>query len=502
MKKSVIYARYSSERQTEQSIDGQLRVCREYAERNNLVIIDTYIDRAMSGTNDNRTAFQRLLKDSAKRAWDVVLVYKLDRFSRNKYEMAIHKRTLRDFGVRLVSAMENIPDTPEGIILESLLEGMAEYYSAELSQKVRRGLNESRLKGNFTGGFLLFGYRLENKKILIDEPQAQIVRRIFEEYASGKLIKDIILALHAAGVTHRGKPFSKNTVYNLLKNEKYAGIYRHGEQVFTDIYPRIVPEDVFEIVRCKVKNNKYGKHKPDIVYLLKHKLICGYCGKPVNSESGTSRNGTVMRYYKCSGKRTDKSCPLSPVRKDLLEQIVLESTYEALASPDNLNFLADRILTAHRQRLKAQSVLKLLEKDLNDTGKAIANLLDALEKGVVTASTKTRLEQLEARQEDLRNKLEQEKAKSKLLLTKSDVLKFIAGALHKNPQQMIHLLIRKIILYSDRVEIYYNYTSNKDPDDDCSQGLSFFSCTKSFTIDYHKFDTNPTALSFQVVLFI
>ena len=123
MKKAVIYARYSCDRQNEQSIDGQLRVCREYAERNNLVIIDTYIDRAMSGTNDNRTAFQRLLKDSAKRAWDVVLVYKLDRFSRNKYEMAIHKRTLRDFGVRLVSAMENIPDTPEGIILESLLEG-------------------------------------------------------------------------------------------------------------------------------------------------------------------------------------------------------------------------------------------------------------------------------------------------------------------------------------------------------------------------------------------
>lgn len=123
MKKAVIYARYSCDRQNEQSIDGQLRVCREYAERNNLVIIDTYIDRAMSGTNDNRTAFQRLLKDSAKRAWDVVLVYKLDRFSRNKYEMAIHKRTLRDFGIRLISAMENIPDTPEGIILESLLEG-------------------------------------------------------------------------------------------------------------------------------------------------------------------------------------------------------------------------------------------------------------------------------------------------------------------------------------------------------------------------------------------
>ena len=165
----VIYARYSSERQTEQSIEGQLRVCYEYANRNDIVIVDTYIDRAMTGTNDNRADFQRMLKDSAKRAWDLILVYKLDRFSRNKYETAIHKKTLRDNGVKLISAAENIPDSPEGIILESLLEGMAEYYSAELSQKVRRGMRESRLKGNFTGGRVPYGYRAVDKKIVIEE---------------------------------------------------------------------------------------------------------------------------------------------------------------------------------------------------------------------------------------------------------------------------------------------------------------------------------------------
>ena len=123
MKTAVIYARYSSDRQTEQSIEGQLRVCHDYAEKHDLIIVDTYIDRAMTGTNDNRAEFQKMLHDSNKRAWDLVLVYKLDRFSRNKYEMAMHKKTLRDNGIKLVSAMENIPDTPEGIILESLLEG-------------------------------------------------------------------------------------------------------------------------------------------------------------------------------------------------------------------------------------------------------------------------------------------------------------------------------------------------------------------------------------------
>lgn len=121
MKKAVIYARYSCDSQTEQSIEGQLRVCKDYAKSNDILIVDTYIDRAMSGTNDMRPDFQRMIRDSAKGQWEIVLVYKLDRFSRDKYETTIHKHTLRENGVKLVSAMENIPDSPEGIILESLL---------------------------------------------------------------------------------------------------------------------------------------------------------------------------------------------------------------------------------------------------------------------------------------------------------------------------------------------------------------------------------------------
>ena len=150
MKTAVIYARYSCDNQSEQSIEGQLHVCQEYAQRNNILILDTYIDRAMSGTNDNRPDFQRMLKDSGRREWDYVLVYKLDRFSRNKYETAIHKKTLRDNGVKVLSAMENIPDTPEGIILESLLEGMNQYYSAECFY----GHNISKKEGEHISSFL------------------------------------------------------------------------------------------------------------------------------------------------------------------------------------------------------------------------------------------------------------------------------------------------------------------------------------------------------------
>ena len=200
MKTAVIYARYSSDNQTEQSIEGQLRVCQDYAQRNDIVILNTYIDRAMTGTNDKRPDFQQMIKDSYQKQWDFVLVYKLDRFSRNKYESVVHKKTLKENGVKLISAMENIPDSPEGIILESLLEGMNQYYSAELAQKIKRGMHETRLKGLFQGGGLAFGYKVEGRKIVIDLENANIVKYIFDQYNSGAYASDIANYLNEQGL--------------------------------------------------------------------------------------------------------------------------------------------------------------------------------------------------------------------------------------------------------------------------------------------------------------
>ena len=186
-KTAVIYARYSSDNQSEQSIEGQLHVCEDYAINNDILILDTYIDRAMTGTNDNRPAFQKMIADSKKKEWDFVLVYKFDRFSRNKFETLKHKTTLKENGVQLISATEYLPDTPERIIIESIFEGYAEYYSAELSQKVKRGMRETRSKGNFTGGTIIYGYKVENKKVIIDEEQAEVVRFIYNQYSVGVL---------------------------------------------------------------------------------------------------------------------------------------------------------------------------------------------------------------------------------------------------------------------------------------------------------------------------
>ena len=166
--KAVIYARFSSDRQREESIEGQLRECREYAKKNGITIVHEYIDRALSASKDTekRLDFLRMIRDSGKGQFEAVLVWKLDRFARDRYDSAHYKHILKKNGVRVISATEPISDGPEGIILESMLEGMAEYYSAELSVKIHRGQKENALKCRNNGGVIPLGYKLGIDKVL------------------------------------------------------------------------------------------------------------------------------------------------------------------------------------------------------------------------------------------------------------------------------------------------------------------------------------------------
>ena len=220
---AVIYARYSSDRQTEQSIEGQLRECYAFAKANDIAVIDTYIDRAISGKTDNRPAFQKMIEDSAKRQFQAVIVYRLDRFTRNRYDSAIYKARLKKNGVKVLSAMENLNGSPESIIMESLLEGMAEYYSVELSQKITRGMRENALKGKALGGQRVLGYKVNSDCYFeIDETTAPVVVDIFKLYSSGKTVKEICDILNARGVkTARGGAFNKNSLHTILTNKKY-----------------------------------------------------------------------------------------------------------------------------------------------------------------------------------------------------------------------------------------------------------------------------------------
>ena len=472
MKTAVIYARYSSSNQTEQSIEGQLRVCNEYAAREGIVVLDTYIDRAMTGTNDNRADFQRMIKDSGKREWEHVIVYKLDRFSRDKYATAVHKKTLKDNGVKLLSATECIPDTPEGIIMESLIEGMGQYYSEELSQKVRRGMNETMQKGNFTGGHLLYGYSVENKKVIIDEEKAEIVRYIFEQYSVGVYVEDIIADLTAKGVYNRGKPFARNTVYKMLKNEKYSGIYRLGDEVFENMYPQIVTPTIFEIVREKVKVNQYGKRSLDVVYLLRNKMKCGYCGQSMNAECGTSKNGQRKHYYKCFGRKRNSGCKKKMIQKDLLEKLVIEAIITVLSNHENKETLISAVLKQQERRIAQNSILKILLREQKQVNNALENMVAAIEQGVITNTTTKRLKELETRLEDLERQILIERSKNAVKVPESAIREYYDEALTLGAEQLINYLIKDIVLYDDKIEIHFNKPTRTSPDE--SQGFSIY----------------------------
>ena len=472
MKTAVIYARYSSDNQTEQSIEGQLRVCNEYAKAHDIVIVRTYIDRAMTGTNDNRPDFQRMLKDSDRREWDYVLVYKLDRFSRNKYETAIHKKKLKDNGVKVVSAMENIPDTPEGIILESLLEGMNQYYSAELSQKVRRGMKETRMKGNFTGGYSIYGFKVVDHKVVIDEEKAEVVRYIFNQYVQGVFVKDIIAALTAKGIYNRGKKFATNTVYHILRNEKYTGVYHYNGEEFTNIYPQIVPKETFEIVCKRIEANKYGRKSKDVVYLLRGKIKCGYCGMPISAETGTAKSGEVVRYYKCLGRKQQSGCHKAQVRKDILEKYVMDNLIEQLSDPATQNYIVSNILAAQERRIKENTVLSTLNREFEQTDNAISNIMQAIEMGSTSVTVLNRLRELENKRDDLERQIVLEKARNATELSRDYILQFFKEGLRKEPLKLINHFIKEIILFDDKMIIHYNTPSPINLDE--SQGFSFY----------------------------
>ena len=480
LKTAVIYARYSSDKQTEQSIEGQLRVCKDYAQRNDIVILDTYIDRAMTGKNDHRGSFQRMMKDSHKRQWDYVLVYKLDRFSRNKYETAMHKKTLRDNGIRLLSAMENIPETPEGIILESLLEGMAEYYSAELAQKVKRGRHETRLKGLFPGGGIMYGYWVQGRKLVVNEEEAAIVRYVYEQYALGVNAPDIIRALTERGIYFHEKPFTKNFIYHLLQNHKYTGQYSLNGFVYKDLYPRIISDELFERARSEREKNHFGKRSVTTVYTLRGLLICGYCGRCINGETGTGSNGIVMRYYKCRGRKDRLGCQKKTLPKEKLEELIFDALLEQLQTPSAMKSLTDGILQIQEEAGNNHAVLKQLYNEKKKAETTLQNIMAAVEKGVVTATTTSRLLEVETTIHELQKKITIEESRRPDILTREDIAVYYKKALSMEAATVIRYLIRKIVLFDDRADIYYNTPTDTIPGD--GRGFCFYETQSAYVL--------------------
>lgn len=447
-----------------------LGFAKNYADVNHLNIVNTYIDKAMTGTNDKRPAFQKMLSDSEKKStWEVVLVYAIDRFGRNSIEIAINKQRLKKNGKILISATqrtsENIDGTKnlDGILLENVYIGLAEYYSAELSQKVTRGQLESLSKGNYIGGPLPFGYRVENKKIVIDEPRAEIIREIFEEYVNGKKMPDIIESLTQRGIFYKGKPFNLTTVYKMIKSKRYAGIYYYKDKLYKNIYPSIISDELYSKIQILLQENKLGTTGKEEKFLLRNKCICGYCGNFIQGESGTSETGKVMRYYKCAGRKKLHICNKKINRKADLENAVINSTMKLL-SKETVSFIAEQIILRHKEKSESEGTIKILTEQKSAAAKSLSNIVKAIEAGIINETTKTRMNELEETIKELNCKILTEQIKLESFLTKEEIVEFIYKSLKREPTGMIRVLVKQVVVYDDKLEIFYYYTS-KNPDD-------------------------------------
>ena len=415
MTKAVIYARYSSHNQREESIEGQIRECQDFAVRNGFTIIGEYIDRAISGKTDNRADFQRMIRDSEKGNFQIVLVYAIDRFARNRYDSAIYKAKLKKNGVKVFYAKQNIPDSPEGIILESVMEGYAEYYSQNLAIHIKRGMKENALQCKVTGGTTPLGYRIsESHTYEVDPAGAKIIREIFEMYASGVSATQIVNYCNKQGYrTARGGSFNKNSLRTILLNNKYVGIYKYGDVEIENGIPAIVDKELFDKVQAMFHHNHAAraKSKANADYLLTTKLFCGHCGSNMVGESGTSRNGEVYYYYKCSNRKRTKVCHKHTERKEWIEEVVVRHAVETVLTDENIEMIADKAVELMEKEFAEQSVLSTLEQTKKDVEKKIKNLIDLMEQGISTPSTKERLLDLESQKTDLENRIARESMK-------------------------------------------------------------------------------------------
>ncbi len=500
MKGAVIYARYSSEKQNEQSIEGQLHICNQYAEANGLTIMDTYIDRAMTGTNDNRPAFQQMLADCEKAVpWDIVLVYAIDRFGRNSIEIAVNKQRLKKHKKTLISATqrtsENIDGTKnlDGILLENVYIGLAEYYSAELSQKVKRGMYETLRKGLYPGGVVPFGYRVENKHVYVNEEEAEIVRSIFKQYAQGVLGRELLAQLQEKGITNHGRPFALNTLYNLLRMKKYIGILAYGGEVYTNIFPPIVPEALFEEVGSILLKNKHGGTSREVEFLLKGKLICGYCGYHLQGDSGTSKSGRRIYYYKCMGRKKKNICEKEILPKEKLERAIIDATMQVFGTPERISAIADEILKVHAKRMNDKSLLSILNNERDDIKRALANIMKAVEQGIFNATTKNRMDELETQLTEVEDKIMIEQYKAQNQLKKEQVVEYLTHTMRQSPRLLIKNLIQKIVVYDDRFEIYFNYLNRMPPKTDDGRDKSVRETPPNMCSDISK-DSSPNKL--------
>lgn len=487
---AVAYARFSSDNQREESIEAQLRAISHYAEQNGYALHKTYADRGISGTTDNRPEFQRMIDDAKSGAFDIIIVHKLDRFARNRADSAIYRRELEKCGVKLISVLENFDNSPESIILQSVIEGYNEYYSKNLRREVMKGLKENALTCRFTGGTPPLGYNInkETLKYEINSYEAEAVKLIFKMYLAGNGYTAIISELNRRGFkTKRGCDFGKNSLYEILRNERYAGVYvynkcvavgadgkwnRHQTRNEDEIIridggiPAIVSKEDFFKVQEKMAERKHksATFKAKQEYLLSGKIKCGECGSTYAGNSRKAReNKPLYISYNCVKKNGSIKCKNPGIKRDDIEQLVLERLSTRVFSEDVLpTIIAKYNEYALERNTEYVTVIEELKRKLADTEKGIANIVNIVvstgsaalaDKLKELETDKLHFEKLikEAEYELSKQSVNEKKIKSAFYKAKQ-MLK--SGTL-KNRKAIVEKYVKQVTLYKDSIEIEY-----------------------------------------------
>lgn len=462
----AIYARFSSSSQREASIEEQMQACEEYAIRNKHSIVKKYSDSAMTGRNDNRPDFQRLLADSSKRIFQGVLVYSIDRFGRNMRQSIENIAKLEDNGVEILSAMEKFTTDASGKFFRNLMMAQAQFSSDFSAEKIQRGMDYNGERCLSTGGNIALGYKVnkESKRFEINPDTAPIVKTIFEMYADGKTVTEITTHLNSLGCkTARGVPFNKNSLHTMLKNKRYLGVYTYKGTEIPDGMPRIISDELFEkVAEIMAKNKKApARARAKVEYLLTTKLFCGHCKEMMTGFSGTAKQGRVYNYYICNGRKK-KKCDKKMVRKDYIEDLVV-SQCRKLLSTTNISKISKEvaaICAAERET----SNLRYLKKCLSNNERKSKNTMNAVtetDDSEIRADLYEELKQLRSEHKELERQI----AKEEVILpdlTEPKIKFFLTSLKRGNANDikyrkaLISIFVNRIFLYDDRVTITFN----------------------------------------------
>ena len=463
---AIIYARYSTgPEQSENSIDLQLRAAYSYCQAKGFTVVGEYIDRAKSGTTDNRPEFQRMITDAKKGLFAYVIVYRFDRFARNRYDSAIYKKQLQNYGVRVLSTEESIGIGDEGIILESIYEAMAESYSLRLSRVVTNGMREKAAKGYFTGGRIPFGFKVIDHMLAIDEEKAPAVQLAFTMRAERATLTQIADKLNELGFrTKTGKPFGAESITKMLANSMYAG--HHDFHEIKRSCPAIVNQELFDSVQEITEREKrsYGRSKESVSYLLSGKLFCGHCGAAMMGECGKNRFGSTYYYYVCGEKKRHHSCNKKREKKDEIEQLICETITAFLSEQNYISKIAKRVYELAKKEAGTSDIQKI-EKQLQKIEVDMDAAVDALIKTSAPSAIKRineRITALDERKAVLSEELTRLQMRQECIVTKETIEKYLSSFLvpqkltKSDQRRLINAFVNAVYVFDDKITIYFN----------------------------------------------